>query len=68
MVVRERGYPVCFLKTGLRFLNSVAKKVLFQHMHVLNLLQDFFISCLRVLLGLGTKNKPLVRTDNSSSV
>ena len=68
MVVRGRGYPVCFLKTELRFLNSVAKKVLFQHMHVLNLLQDFFISCLRVLVGLGTKNKPLVRTDNSSSV
>ena len=68
MVVRGRGYPVCFLKTGLRFLNSVAKKVLFQHMHVLSLLRDFFISYLGVLVGLGTKNKPLVRTDNSSSV
>ena len=38
-------------------------------MGVLNLFQDLFISCLKVLLvGVGTKNKPLVRTENSSSV
>ena len=37
-------------------------------MRVLNLLQDFFVSCLNVLVVLGTKDKRLVRTENSSSV
>ena len=36
-------------------------------MRVLNLLQDLFVFCLKVLVGVGTENKPLVRTDNSSS-
>ena len=36
-------------------------------MRVLNLLQDLFVFCLKVLVWVGTKNKPLVRTDNSSS-
>ena len=37
-------------------------------MRVLNLFQDSVISCLKVLVGLGTKDKLLVRTGNSSSV
>ena len=37
-------------------------------MRVLNVSQDFFVSCLKVLVGLGTKDKPLVRIENSSSV
>ena len=35
---------------------------------VLNLFQDSFVSCLKVLVGVGTKVKPLVRSANSSSV
>ena len=35
---------------------------------VLNLFQDSFVSCLKVLVGVGTKDKPLVRAANSSSV
>ena len=37
-------------------------------MRVLNLFQDLFVSCLKVFVGLGTKDKPLVRTDNLFSV
>ena len=37
-------------------------------MLVLNLLEDLFVSCLKVLAGVGANEKPLVRTDNSSSV
>ena len=37
-------------------------------MHVLNLLQDLFVSCLKVFVGVGKKYKPLVRTENSYSV
>ena len=37
-------------------------------MRVLKLFEDLFISCLEVLVGLGTKEKLLVRTENSSSV
>ena len=35
---------------------------------VLKLFQDLFVSCLKLLVGVGTKEKPLVRTENSSSV
>ena len=35
---------------------------------VLNLFQDLFVSCLKLLVGARTKEKPLVRTENSSSV
>ena len=35
-------------------------------MRVLNLFQDLFLSCLKVFVGVGTKDKPLVRSDNSS--
>ena len=35
---------------------------------VLNLFQDLFVSCLKLLMGVGTKEKPLVRTENPSSV
>ena len=37
-------------------------------MRVLNLSQDLFVSCLKVLVGVGTKDKHLVRTEISSSV
>ena len=37
-------------------------------MRFLKLFQDLFVSCLKVFVGVGTKDKPLVRTDNSSSV
>ena len=36
-------------------------------MQVLNLFHDL-VSCLKVLMGVGTKSKTLMRTDNSSSV
>ena len=34
----------------------------------MNLFQDLFVSCLKLLVGARTKEKPLVRTENSSSV
>ena len=37
-------------------------------MRVLNLFQDLLISCLKILVGLETKDKSLLRTKNSSSV
>ena len=37
-------------------------------MCVLNLPKDISISCLKILVEVGTKDKPLVRTENSSSV
>ena len=37
-------------------------------MRVLCWSQDLFVSCLKVLIGLETKGKSLVRTENSSSV
>ena len=43
------------------------KNIVFS-MRVLNLSQDLFVSCLKVFVGVGTKDKPLVRTDILSSV
>ena len=37
-------------------------------MYVLSSFQHFYVVCLKVLVGVGTKDKPLVRTENSSSV
>ena len=37
-------------------------------MRVLNLFQDLFVSCLKIFVGVGTKDLPLVRTDNLSLV
>ena len=37
-------------------------------MRVLNLFQHLFIYFLKVFVGVETKDKPLVRTENSSSV
>ena len=37
-------------------------------MYVLNLFQDLFICCLKILVWMETKDKLLVRTGNSSSV
>ena len=36
--------------------------------HALNLFKDLFMSCLKVLVGLGTKDKLLVRNENCFSV
>ena len=44
------------------------KKKYYVDMRVLNLFQHLFISCLKVLVGVETKDKPLARTENSSSV
>ena len=35
---------------------------------VLNLFQDLFVYCLNVFVGVGTKDKSFVRTENSFSV
>ena len=43
-------------------------KKYFVSTRVLNLFQHFFVSFLKVLVGVGTKDKPLKRTENSSSV
>ena len=37
-------------------------------MRVLNLSQHLYVSCLKVLVGVRTKDKPFVRTENSSLV
>ena len=49
-------------------MNVIAKEKYCVSMRVLNLFQDLFVPCLKVFVGMGTKDKPLVRTDNSSSV
>ena len=43
-------------------------KIYCASMCVLNVSQDLFVSFLKVLVWLGTKDKPLVRIENSSSV
>lgn len=48
-------------------MNAVAKKYCFS-MCILNLLQGLLFSCLKVLVLAGTKDEPLVKTVNSSSV
>ena len=37
-------------------------------MCVMNLSQHLYVFCLKVLVGVRTKDKPLVRTETSSSV
>ena len=64
-VVRERGYPVGFPHKRGWLITNVAKKILCYHA-CLELFQDLFISCLKVLVG--RKVKPLVGAENSSSV
>lgn len=60
--------PVEFaLKRGWLIMNIVARKYCVT-MSVLNLRKDLFLFCLTVLVGVGTKDKPLMRTDNSFSV
>ena len=64
----QRDFP---LKEGwgALIINVIAKKK--QHcvsMCVLNLFQDLFVSCLKVLVRVGTKYKSLLKTDKSSSV
>ena len=44
------------------------RKIYSVSMRVLNLFQDLFVSCLKVLVGVGTKGKSLVSTENGSSV
>ena len=48
-------------------MNVIAKKYCVS-MQVLNLFQDLFVSSLKVFVGMGRKDKSLVKTDNSSSV
>ena len=48
-------------------MNVIANKYCVS-IRVLNLFQDLFVSYLKVLVGVGTKNNSLVRTENSSSV
>ena len=48
-------------------MNIVARKYCVT-MSVLNLRKDLFLFCLTVLVGVGTKDKPLMRTEISSSV
>ena len=55
MFVLERGDFV---------VNVIAKKKYCVSMRVLNLFQDLFVPCLNVFVGMRTKDKPLVRTDN----
>ena len=47
---------------------SVAAKKYCVSMCVLNLFQDLFTSCLKVFVGMGTKDNSLMRTENSSSL
>ena len=48
-------------------MNVIAKQYCVS-MQVLNLFQDLFVSSLKVFVGMGRKDKSLVKTDNSSSV
>ena len=56
------------LKEGRGFCHECCCQKNVVSMRVLNLFEDLFVSCLNVLLRMGTKDSPLVRTDNSSSV
>lgn len=47
---------------------SVAAKNYCVSMCVLNLCEDLFASCLKVFVGMGTKDNSLIRTENSSSL
>ena len=49
-------------------MNSVGKKKSCSNMRVLKLLQDLVNSCLKVLVRVRIREKPLVRNENSSSV
>ena len=59
----ERGIQLDFL-----LKEGDVSWMLLRKKYALNLLLDLFISCLKVLVRVGTKNKPLRRTENSSSV
>ena len=48
-------------------MNVIAKKYCVSQ-QVLNLFQDLFVSCLKIFVGVGTQDKPLVRTNNSSQL
>ena len=62
------GCPIGFLLGRGDFaMNVIAKKYCVSQ-QVLNLFQDLFVSCLKIFVGVGTQDKPLVRTNNSSSV
>ena len=63
----QRDFP---LKEGggALIINVITKKKHCVGMCVLNVFQDLFVSCLKVLVSVGTKYKSLLRTDKSSSV
>ena len=56
------------LKRGRAYLECYYKKKYCVSMHALNLFRDLFVSCLQLLVAVGTKDKTLMRTENSSSV
>ena len=60
------GFP--FKRGGRGLIMNVIAKKYCVSIRVLNLFQDLFVSYLKVLVGVGTKNNSLVRTENSSSV
>ena len=57
------GIQFDLLLKGVAYHECCCKKKTFS-MRVLSLLQDLFISCLKVLVGLRTRDKPLLRTEN----
>ena len=56
-----------FIKSGWLIMSVVAKNYCVS-MCVLNLCQDLFASCLKVFVGMGTKDNSLIRTEDSSSL
>ena len=69
-VVKGRGGPTGLPLNGVGggvIMNVIAKKYCVS-MQVLNLFQDLFVSCLKVLVRVGTKGKPLMRNEYASSV
>ena len=62
------GIQLGFLLKGVYFFYMLLRERYCFNVHILNLLQDLFISCMRALAGLRTKDKPLVRSENSVSV
>ena len=62
----QRDFPL--KEGGALIINVITKKKHCVGMCVLNVFQDLFVSCLKVLVSVGTKYKSLLRTDKSFSV
>ena len=63
-----RGAQLDFPLKGGGLSRMLLQKKYFASMLVSNLFQNLYISCLKNLVRVGTKDKPLVRTENSYSV